>query len=254
MQVSPTPDRGPTLRMPGANRTSCSASVVSLHRDGLLCIPAPGLLQPGTGHGVHCVSASREPESLDESSALVHREASPQRGSYPSTNSPRQQPYRITAAVALLWLPPGPCPRPHALRRRRFVQPSAPAGNPTSAAHPGRSRCERGEPPRYSHSRRRSAAHHCAKKPRVPAEAGAHRLFSKASSTQNRGYPALLAARRRRELVPLWPKPPRPVLRRRSTAPCKSLREPPDPCRQHDFRHRKRRAEAPRVDTTGRNL
>lgn len=67
-QVSPTSPRGARFRMPGANQTSCSASVVSLHRDGLLCAPAPGLLQPGTGHGVHCVSAFPEPEretSLD---------------------------------------------------------------------------------------------------------------------------------------------------------------------------------------------
>jgi hypothetical protein len=67
-QVSPTSPRRTPLRMPGANRASRSASVVSLHRDGLLCAPAPGLLQPGTGHGVHCVSAFPEPEretSLD---------------------------------------------------------------------------------------------------------------------------------------------------------------------------------------------
>jgi hypothetical protein len=61
-QVSPTAARGQLLCAPGANRMPCSAFVVSLHRDGLLCAPAPGVLQPGTGHGVHCVSASREPK------------------------------------------------------------------------------------------------------------------------------------------------------------------------------------------------
>lgn len=67
-QVSPTSPRRAPLRMPGANQPSRSASVVSLHRDGLLCAPAPSLLQLGTGHGVHCVSAFPEPEretSLD---------------------------------------------------------------------------------------------------------------------------------------------------------------------------------------------
>jgi len=63
MQVSPTPLRRTTLRTSGANRTSRSASVVSLHHDGLLRMPAPGLLHPGTDRGVHCVSAFPEPET-----------------------------------------------------------------------------------------------------------------------------------------------------------------------------------------------
>jgi len=61
VQVSPTPPRERTLRTPGATRTSRSASVVSLHHDGLLRTSAPGLLQPGTDPGVHCVSAFPEP-------------------------------------------------------------------------------------------------------------------------------------------------------------------------------------------------
>jgi hypothetical protein len=89
-----------------------SAFVVSLHHDGLLRAPAPGLLQPGTDHGVHCVSAFREPDRQTSLALWLIRKASPQRGSYPSTNSPRQQPYRITAAVALLRLPHVPLRRP----------------------------------------------------------------------------------------------------------------------------------------------
>ena len=239
MQVSPTPSRGLTLRMPGANRTSCSAFVVSLHRDGLLCTPAPGLLQPGTGHGVHCVSASREPEHRTNSALWLHREASPQRGSYPSTNSPRQQPYRITAAVALLWLPPVPCPRSHALRRRRFGQLSAPAGKSDRRCPP------RPEPMRawraatvqsFTSPKRRSSLREEVLRPDRSQLASP---LLKGPQHPEPGNPALLAAQRRRELVPPRPKPPRPVMRCRSTASRKLSREPPEPCRQHDL-HRRR--------------
>jgi len=133
VQVSPTSSRRTTLRMPGTTRTSRSAFVVSLHHDGLLRTSAPGLLHPGTDPGVHCVSAFPEPESgttaprKRESSGprpWLCQEASPQRGSYPSTNSPRQQPYRITAAVALLRLPLVPTRFPGAPRRAHLVRPT----------------------------------------------------------------------------------------------------------------------------------
>lgn len=119
--------------MPGTTRTSCSAFVVSLHHDGFLRTSAPGLLHPGTDPGVHCVSAFPEPGSgttaprKRESSGprpWLCQEASPQRGSYPSTNSPRQQPCRITATVALLRLPLVPTRFPGAPRRAHLVRPT----------------------------------------------------------------------------------------------------------------------------------
>jgi len=137
MQVSPATSRRTTLRTPGTTRTSCSAFVVSLHHDGLLRISAPGLLHPGTDPGVHCVSAFPEPEIRTTAPRKREsigplpwscEEASPQRGSYPSTNSPRQQPCRITAAVALLRLPLVPPRVPGAPRRAHLARPTTPPG------------------------------------------------------------------------------------------------------------------------------
>ena len=163
-QVSPTSPRRVPLRMSGTTRTSCSDSVVSLHRAGFLCAPAPGLLHPGTGHGVHCVSAFPGPEIGTNPSPWPCQEASPQRGSYPSTNSPRQQPYRITAAVAplvvtgLFRLRFPACSRRNRLRATlRPLQPK-----PSSAARPGRNRSAHGESPRDSHPlRSRSRVVNC---------------------------------------------------------------------------------------------
>jgi hypothetical protein len=139
-QVSPTLPRRAPLRMPGTIQTSRSDFVVFLHRIGLLRTPAPGLLHPGTGHGVHCVSAFPDPEFGTNPAPWLCQEASPQRGSYPSTNSPRQQPYRITAAVAplvvtgLFRLRFPACSRRNLLRAT--LRPRQP--KPLSAAPPSR--------------------------------------------------------------------------------------------------------------------
>lgn len=98
--VSPTTARGPPLRLPSANRTACSAFVVSLHRDGLLRTPAPGLLQPGTGHGVHCVSAFREPRTRTNPGHWLPRKASPQCG-----DTPRRIPLVCSRTASLRPLP-----------------------------------------------------------------------------------------------------------------------------------------------------
>ena len=103
-----------------------------------------------------------------------YREASPQRGSYPSTNSPRQQPYRITAAVAFLRLPLVP---PRVPRPPKSAFRAAPQRPPTEAG----SRLQhqpkpipRGEPPREQlpyHRRSHGVSHHCVTD-RLPTEVG----------------------------------------------------------------------------------
>ena len=94
-------------RLPSARRChpsrSCSARVVSHHLDGFLRTGAAGLLHPADDSGVQRVSSLRLPDAPED--VLVRRRPSPRRESYPSKSSPRQQPYRITAAVALLPLP-----------------------------------------------------------------------------------------------------------------------------------------------------
>jgi len=79
--------------------TSRSALVVSHHLDGLLRAPAAGLLHPAASHEVRRVSLDRYPSCPKalQPVNLVSRDAV-----YPSKGSPRQQPYRITAAAALL--------------------------------------------------------------------------------------------------------------------------------------------------------
>jgi hypothetical protein len=94
---------GPTF--PHAN--SRSALVVSHHLDDFLRTRAAGLLRPATGLGFVAFPATvthhRVEPKLDapwNRSVLTSRH-----GSDPSKGSPHQQPYRITAAVALLPLP-----------------------------------------------------------------------------------------------------------------------------------------------------
>jgi hypothetical protein len=73
--------------------------VVSHHHDGFLHTEVTGLLHPATDRGFVAFLASEfrsVPKEAPDGS--WH---SPQRGSYPPKISPRQQPYRITAAVAL---------------------------------------------------------------------------------------------------------------------------------------------------------
>lgn len=74
--------------------SSRSAHVVSHHLDGFLQDGLPGLLHPGSGRGSHrfCDCLTRSP---GPSSAFPMR-------THPSKNSPRRQPYRITAAIAFL--------------------------------------------------------------------------------------------------------------------------------------------------------
>jgi len=153
-QVSPTSPRGAPLRMPSANWTSRSASVVSLHRDGLLCAPAPGLLQPGTGHGVHCVSTFPEPEretNLDHPGPV---------GRLPrnAVRTPRRIPLVSSRTASLRPLPS--CGYhllrlrlSRSLRKACFEQPSAPISRSRRVlALPDRSRSARGGSPRDSRS------------------------------------------------------------------------------------------------------
>jgi len=79
--------------------TSRSVLVVSHHLDGFLRAKAAGLLHPATSLEVRRVSRCRPP-ALPKGADCRPRFS--RRGSYPSKGSPRQQPYRITAAVALL--------------------------------------------------------------------------------------------------------------------------------------------------------
>jgi hypothetical protein len=78
---------------------SCSVFVVSHHLDGLLHLGAAGLLHPATGHEVRRVSSSlRQPTRRWPALCAPF----PRRGSHPSKNSTRQQPYRVTAACCPL--------------------------------------------------------------------------------------------------------------------------------------------------------
>ncbi len=77
-------------------------SVVSLHLDGLLRADASGLLHPKADRGsLHF--AMHTPSAIGRNQPpMAAKHHSAQCGSHPSKNSPRQQPYRVTAAVALL--------------------------------------------------------------------------------------------------------------------------------------------------------
>jgi len=236
-QVSPTSPRRAPLRMSGANRTSRSASVVSLHRDGLLCAPAPGLLQPGTGHGVHCVSAFPEPEretSLDHPGPV---------GRLPrnAVHTPQRIPLVSSRTASLRPLPS--CGYhlfrlrfPHTLRRTRFEQPSAPTGRSQRAlALPGRSRSARGESPRDSRSlhRRNGVLKDCVVAPSLPdrsREANLPRKELRNLEPSKLGPPCHPKVTRAQS--PHRPKPPRtPLVRRRNVTPRKFCC-PPEPCPQ----------------------
>jgi hypothetical protein len=142
--------------------TSCSVLVVSHHLDRFLRTAAVGLLRPTANFEVRRVSRSAQPSSPEGSLARVPR--FPRRGSYPSKGFPHQQPYRITAALALLslvanLLAPTTC----CLLRRGFSALSAPKSRPSV-------RTER-LPKRalQPHASEESCGH-----ARSPAEAGAH--------------------------------------------------------------------------------
>jgi hypothetical protein len=110
---------------------SRSALVVSHHLDGLLRAGAAGLLHPAVDSGVRCVSGSGSQE-LPREVALERPSPSPHRESHPSKSSPHQQPYRITAAVALL-------PLPHALRV--WTARPKPSGSPSPWPRPPARAC-----------------------------------------------------------------------------------------------------------------
>jgi len=109
------PRRRPTCRrlLPGhvtaAVRPVCcqstrtrSAPVVSHHLDGLLRTTGLGFVAPRSQTGFvtfHSAFSARAPAETDSQGLTPH---SPQRGSHPSKNSPRRQPYHVTVAVALL--------------------------------------------------------------------------------------------------------------------------------------------------------
>jgi hypothetical protein len=99
--------------------TSCSVHVVSHHLDGFLRTRAVGLLRPTPGLEVHCVSADRDPRSprTEVRDTVGGQPPSPQCGCHPSKGYPRQQPYRITAALAFLPLPSLGSPRGRHLPR-----------------------------------------------------------------------------------------------------------------------------------------
>jgi hypothetical protein len=81
---------------------SRSAFTVSHRLDGFLHPGAAGLLHPASDHEVRRVSVACRQHHPE---AVLCESASSPRRSHPSKNSPRQQPYRVTAAVALLPFP-----------------------------------------------------------------------------------------------------------------------------------------------------
>jgi hypothetical protein len=142
---------GPTL--PSAD--SRSTLMVSHHLDGFLRARVTGLLHPATSQGFAAFHACRRPAPPE--GGAIRRVHSPRRGSHPSKTSPRQQPYRITAAVAFLSLPSCPARFPtevgvladrHTPRRVTYTCDSLPwlAG---PACPEGREvRCRRGIAPK----------------------------------------------------------------------------------------------------------
>jgi len=79
---------------------SRSAHVVSHHLDGFLRAAAASLLHLAASHEVRRVSRESTTQHTRRHPGRWPR--FPRRGSHPSKGSPRQQPYRITAAFSLL--------------------------------------------------------------------------------------------------------------------------------------------------------
>jgi hypothetical protein len=86
------------------HRQSRSALVVSHHLDGLLREQAVSLLHLTTGKRFAAFPPLRPPNLDARASTPGSLRGFPAAQSHPSKNSPRQQPYRVTAAVALLTL------------------------------------------------------------------------------------------------------------------------------------------------------
>jgi len=100
--------------------TSRSARVVSLHLDGFLRTGAAGLLHPAPGPGVRRVSVGpHHHRARPRPGAPWFGSSFPRRG-HPSKGFPRPQPYRITAALALV-----PLPSPDPVRERGRVDSRA---------------------------------------------------------------------------------------------------------------------------------
>jgi hypothetical protein len=115
---------GPAV--PTANHVPSSRFLTA--STGCSVLQAAGLLRPAASRRVHCVlrpMVARAPEAPPRrmSETVGPAERAPQCGSHPPKSSPRQQPYRITAAVALLSLPPrGTTLAPLQITRCRVIE------------------------------------------------------------------------------------------------------------------------------------
>jgi len=153
------PRRRPTCRrlLPGhvtaAVRPVCcqstrtrSAPVVSHHLDGLLRTTGLGFVAPRSQTGFvtfHSAFSARAPAETDSQGLTPH---SPQRGSHPSKNSPRRQPYHITwplpscrsdahlTGPGAETLEPTECPRRQVMLRRTLSRPKPPSSAPHHAS------------------------------------------------------------------------------------------------------------------------
>ena len=96
-------------RQVAATRPACSARVVLHHLDGLLRTPGFGFVAPRCQNGFAAFQScaiNHQPRPKPAPAAGQH--PPPRNAVHPSKSSPRQQPYRITAAVPLLPFP-SPC-------------------------------------------------------------------------------------------------------------------------------------------------
>jgi hypothetical protein len=126
LPVSPLPQtRRPASATRQPDASSRSALVVSHHLDGLLLTELAGLLHPASGHGVHCVSRLSPPRRAE--ARAWWRVAVPTVPG-PFEVSPRRQPYRVTAAVALLLLLRCESTNRVTLESRVAPQPGTPPG------------------------------------------------------------------------------------------------------------------------------
>jgi hypothetical protein len=145
--LGPRPDSGRRCHP----STSCSVLVVSHHLDGFLRAAACGFVAPRCRPWGSPRFLPRPPE-LREPGRHRH---SPRRGSYPSKSFPRQQPRRITATVALLWVlrnlrttrwpRPARLPAGHRSGPRRGSDRAHPFGLPRAAEWTPRGRGRVGE-------------------------------------------------------------------------------------------------------------
>lgn len=107
--VAPPPTHHPIVNSRGqglfgalCHECACAILAVSHRLDGLLRSVAAGLLRPAAGHGIRSVSPTLSPGS---SEVVPGQECGFPQRIHPSKNTPRRQPFRVTATVALLLLP-----------------------------------------------------------------------------------------------------------------------------------------------------